>query len=132
MTMIDRLSALGLAAEKELREGMLPFWAIRAIARDQGGFFGRIGADGRPDPGAGKGGVLNARILWTFSAALRRWPDPLYRSLADRAFGYLLEHFWDSEHSGLYWEVDNGGRNAPSPRNAPAGSRRLDRPGCDR
>ena len=50
------------------------------------------------------------RDRWTFSAALRRWPDPLYRSLADRAFGYLLEHFWDSEHSGLYWEVDNGGR----------------------
>ncbi|HEU6439871.1 MAG TPA: AGE family epimerase/isomerase [Terriglobales bacterium] len=110
MTTIDRLSALGVAAEKELREGILPFWAVRAVDRDQGGFFGRIGADGRPDPGAGKGGVLNARILWTFSAALRRWPDPLYRSLADRAFGYLLEHFWDSEHSGLYWEVDNAGR----------------------
>jgi len=110
MTMIDRLSGLGLAAEKELREGILPFWAIRAVDRYQGGFFGRIAEDGRPDPGAGKGGVLNARILWTFSAALRRWPDPLYRSLADRAFGYLLEHFWDSEHSGLFWEVDNGGR----------------------
>ena len=110
MTMIDRLSGLGLAAEKELREGILPFWAIRAVDRYQGGFFGRIAEDGRPDPGAGKGGVLNARILWTFSVALRRWPDPLYRSLADRAFGYLLEHFWDSEHSGLFWEVDNGGR----------------------
>jgi mannobiose 2-epimerase len=110
MAMIDRLSALGLAAEKELREGILAFWAIRAVDRDQGGFFGRIGEDGRPDPGAGKGGVLNARILWTFSAALRHRPDPLYRSLADRAFDYLLEHFWDAEHSGLYWEVDNGGR----------------------
>jgi cellobiose epimerase len=109
MTMIDRLSALGLAAEKELREGILPFWAIRAVDRDQGGFFGRIGEDGRPDPGAGKGGVLNARILWTFSAALRHRPDPLYRSLADRAFDYLLEHFWDAEHSGLYWEVDSRG-----------------------
>jgi mannobiose 2-epimerase len=110
MTMIDRLSALGLAAEKELREGILPFWATRAVDGGQGGFFGRIGEDGRPDPGAGKGGVLNARILWTFSAALRHRPDPLYRSLADRAFEYLLEHFWDAEHSGLYWEVDNGGR----------------------
>jgi mannobiose 2-epimerase len=110
MTKIDRLSALELAAETELREGILPFWATRVVDRDQGGFFGRIAEDGRPDPGAGKGGVLNARILWTFSAALRRWPDPLYRSLADRAFGYLLEHFWDPEHSGLFWEVDNRGR----------------------
>ena len=110
MTKIDRLSDLGLAAETELRKGILPFWATRVVDRDHGGFFGRIAEDGRPDPGAGKGGVLNARILWTFSAVLRRWPDPLYRSLADRAFGYLLEHFWDPEHSGLFWEVDNWGR----------------------
>ena len=109
MTMIDRLSALGRAAETELREGILPFWATRAVDRDQGGFFGRIGADGRPDPGSSKGGVLNARILWTFSAALRYRPDPLYRTLADRAFDYLLERFWDPEHSGLYWEVDSRG-----------------------
>jgi mannobiose 2-epimerase len=110
MTTIDRLTALGLAADKELREGILPFWETRAVDRDQGGFFGRIGEDGLPDPGAGKGGVLNARILWTFSAVLRHRPDPLYRNLADRAFNYLLENFWDSEHSGLYWEVDNQGR----------------------
>jgi mannobiose 2-epimerase len=105
-----RLSALGLAAEKELRDGILPFWATRAVDRNGGGFLGRIAADGRPDLGAGKGGVLNARILWAFSAALRRWPDPLYRDMADRAFRYLLDHFWDSEYSGLYWEVDSGGR----------------------
>ena len=108
--MIDRLPALRLAAEHELREGILPFWETRAVDRDGGGFFGRIGADGRPDSSAGKGLVLNARILWSFSAALRRWPDPLYRDMADRAFRYLLEHLWDPEHSGLYWEVDSGGR----------------------
>jgi len=110
MTMIDRLDGLGLAADKELREGILPFWASRAVDVDKGGFFGRIGEDGLPDPSAGKGGVLNARILWAFSAVLRHRPDPLFRSLADRAFGYLLENFWDPEHSGLYWEVDSRGR----------------------
>jgi mannobiose 2-epimerase len=110
MTTIDRLTALGLAADKELREGILPFWTTRAVDVDKGGFFGRIGEDGLPDPSAGKGGVLNARILWTFSAVLRHRPDPLFRSLADRAFSYLLENFWDQEHSGLYWEVDNRGR----------------------
>ena len=109
MTMIDRLTALGLAAETELSRGILPFWATQAVDHEQGGFFGRIGEDGRPDPSAGKGGVLNARILWTFSAALRLRPDPLYRNLADRAFDYLLEHFWDREYSGLFWEVDNRG-----------------------
>jgi cellobiose epimerase len=109
MTMTDRLTTLGLAAENELMEEILPFWASRVVDHEQGGFFGRIGEDGRPDPSAGKGGVLNARILWTFSAALRLRPDPAYRAMADRAFDYLLEHFWDADYSGLYWEVDSRG-----------------------
>jgi mannobiose 2-epimerase len=109
MIVIDRLSAMAPAADKELYESILPFWATRAVDRDHGGFFGRMDAEGRPDPSAGKGGVLNARILWSFAAALRRRPDPLYRTMADRAFDYLLEHVWDAKHSGLFWEVDNNG-----------------------
>jgi mannobiose 2-epimerase len=112
MNTIDRISALGLAAETELRDGTLPFWTRRAVDRENGGFFGRIDADGRPDPSAGKGLVLNARILWTFSAVQRRWPDPLVRDLADRAFRYLVDRFWDQEHSGLFWEVDADGRES--------------------
>ena len=110
VTTADRLVSLGIAAERELREDILSFWASRAVDRERGGFVGAVSMDGRPDPAAGKGGVLNARILWTYSAALRRWPDPLYREMADRAFEYLLGHFWDAEHSGLFWEVDCGGR----------------------
>ena len=113
MSTADRLGALRAAAERELREDILPYWSTRAVDREQGGFFGAVSVDGRPDPGAGKGGVLNARILWTFSAALRRRPEPLYREMADRAFDYLLEHFWDPKHSGLYWEVDHLGRMLP-------------------
>ena len=36
MTTLDRLSALGLAAETELRDGILPFWATRAVDVGQG------------------------------------------------------------------------------------------------
>jgi len=110
MSTTDRISALGLAAETELRDRMLPFWTTEAVDREKGGFFGRIDEDGRPDPSAGKGLVLNARILWAFSAVQLRWPDPLVRELADRAFRYLLDRFWDPENSGLFWEVDASGR----------------------
>ena len=110
MTTADRLLALRSAAERELSGDILPFWSTRAVDRDQGGFFGAVADDGAPDPSAAKGGVLNARILWTFSAAFRRRPEPIYREMADRAFSYLLGHFWDAEHSGLYWEVDHRGR----------------------
>jgi mannobiose 2-epimerase len=109
MTITNPLAALGPAAETELRERILPFWATRAVDAAQGGFFGQIEADGRPDPNAGKGGVLNARILWTFSAALRHHPDALYRTMADRAFAFVTGPLWDPEHSGLFWEVDRKG-----------------------
>jgi len=98
-----------MAAERELRRDILPFWAEHAVDRERGGFVGAVSMDGRPDPAAAKGGVLNARILWTYAAALRRWPEPLYREMADRAFEYLLAHFWDPEHSGLFWELDADG-----------------------
>ena len=98
MTTADLLGTLRASAERELRGDILPYWATRAVDREQGGFFGAISVDGHPDASAGKGGVLNARILWTFSAAFRRWPEPLYREMADRAFEYLLAHFWDPEH----------------------------------
>jgi len=106
MAITDRLASLRVAAERELREDILPFWAGHAVDREHGGFVGAVAVDGRPDPEASKGGVLNARILWTYSAALRRWPEPLYREMADRAFEYLLAYFWDAEHSGLFWELD--------------------------
>jgi mannobiose 2-epimerase len=77
MTTADLLGTLRASAERELRGDILPYWATRAVDREQGGFFGAISVDGHPDASAGKGGVLNARILWTFSAAFRRWPEPL-------------------------------------------------------
>jgi mannobiose 2-epimerase len=112
MTTNARLSRFRSAAEHELRGDILPYWATNAVDREQGGFLGAVSIDGQPDPKAGKGGVLNARILWTFAAALRRYPDPQYRELADREFDYLLAHFWDKEFGGLYWEVDHLGRPA--------------------
>ncbi|MGD0273428.1 MAG: AGE family epimerase/isomerase [Gaiellaceae bacterium] len=109
METIERISALGAAAERELREGILPFWAERTVDSEQGGFYGLLANDLQVDPTAAKGSVLNTRILWTFSAAYRAFPDPLYREMADRAYSYLLEHFWDRVHSGLVWMVDHRG-----------------------
>jgi len=109
MSTVERLIALSSAAERELREDILPFWAERTVDREKGGFYGLITNDLKVDSGAPKGSVLNTRILWTFSAAFRTWPEPLYREMADRAYAYLLEHFWDDQHSGLVWMVDSRG-----------------------
>jgi mannobiose 2-epimerase len=110
----DALARLRFGAERELREDILPYWAVHAVDDTHGGFVGAVSGEGVPDLRAGKGGVLNARILWAYSAALRRYPEAMYRELADRAYAYLLARFWDPDYGGLFWEVDHFG----APRNA--------------
>ena len=61
-------------------------------------------------PKAAKGSVLNARILWTFSAAYRHSGKPVHLELATRAYNYILDFMTDPEHGGLYWSVDYQGR----------------------
>jgi cellobiose epimerase len=103
------LRRLSEEMQSELVTNLLPFWLDRAIDDRNGGFVGRVDADGRPDYGADKGGILNARILWTFSAAYRALGDEQYRHAADRAFTELEEHFWDHEHGGVFWMLSATG-----------------------
>ena len=90
--------------EAELAE-ILQFWVANSLDNEHGGFLGRIRSDGKPDPAAPKGGVLNARILWTFAAAYRHTKNPQYLALADRAHDYLMAHFQDTQFGGVYWSV---------------------------
>ena len=58
---------------------------------------------------ADKGAILNARILYTFSAAYRLYGKKLYKAMADRAFDYIIHHFIDPEYGGVYWSLDYHG-----------------------
>ena len=61
-----------------LEQNILPFWLDNMIDHENGGFYGRITGDGILEPKANKGGILNGRILWTFSAAYRVLHHPDY------------------------------------------------------
>ena len=65
--------------------------------------------DGILDKEASKGGILNARILWSFSASYRVLGKPEYLAMATRAKDYILEHFLDPVYGGTYWELDYKG-----------------------
>jgi mannobiose 2-epimerase len=79
------------------------FWLTHTLDERQGGFIGQMDSTGHIDAQAGKGSILNARILWTFSAAYRHTGQPVHLATATRAFDYLLAHFVDREHGGIYW-----------------------------
>ncbi len=106
----ERLRTLGHAMTHDLEGNILPFWARESVDEEHGGFFGFLSESGVADPLAPKGGVLCARILWAYSAALRRTGDPDHRRMADRAFEELRGRFWDAEHGGTYWMLDGFGR----------------------
>jgi mannobiose 2-epimerase len=61
-------------------------------------------------PTADKGLILNAGLLWTFSALSRFEVNAKYVELARRAYDFLDEHFWDDRFGGAFWSVDARGR----------------------
>jgi mannobiose 2-epimerase len=94
---------------KELTENILPFWIRHTVDREHGGFYGTVSCDLKVDKEAPRAAVINGRILWTFSAAYRLLGNPEYREMADRAYTYILEKFWDKQYGGVYWLLDHLG-----------------------
>lgn len=85
---------------------LLEFWSTKCIDETYGGFIGTMDHFGKIDPKATKSSILNARILWTFSAAYRTTGIASYKLMATRAYDYIKKYFWDHEHGGLYWVLD--------------------------
>ena len=78
--------------EEELTANILPFWMNRMTDEANGGFYGRITGTGILMPETEKGAVLNARILWTFSAAYRLLKKEKYLYAAKHAIRYMINH----------------------------------------
>ena len=93
-----------------LQDNILRFWLDKMQDQEHGGFYGRIDGNGVLHPDAEKGAILNARILWSFSAAYRVLGNQEYLEAATRAKEYILEHFIDAEYGGVYWSVDYKGQ----------------------
>ncbi len=88
---------------------ILPFWAGPALDRENGGWMAWLTNDLKPDRSQPKGLIVNTRILWAFSAAYRARPEPLYREMAGRAFDFVTTKFWDAQHGGAFWRLNDAG-----------------------
>ena len=92
-----------------LQDNILRFWLDKMQDQEHGGFYGRIDGSGVLHPEAEKGAILNARILWSFSAAYRVLGNQEYLDAATRAKDYIIDHFIDPEYGGVYWSLDYKG-----------------------
>jgi mannobiose 2-epimerase len=87
-------------------DNIITYWQKHTPDTVNGGFSGKIDNDNHATAGAPKGSVLNARILWSFSAAYNLKPDDECLAMAHRAYEYITKFFIDAEFGGVYWSVD--------------------------
>jgi mannobiose 2-epimerase len=106
------LNSLKVDVRKNLTENILPYWSLKMTDKVHGGFFGRIDGKDQVFPDAEKGGILNARILWTWSASYRVLKDTSYLRLAKRAKDYICKYFIDPENGGAFRSVKASGEHA--------------------
>ena len=102
----ETIQQFSQAVRNELENNLVPFWLERSTDREYGGFTGQMSNDGTIDSRAHKGLILNARLLWTFSALYRFNKDNRHFDMARRAYDYLETFFWDHLHGGAFWQVD--------------------------
>ncbi|MCD8044659.1 MAG: AGE family epimerase/isomerase [Tannerellaceae bacterium] len=107
--MQTKINKLKQEVQQELTTNILPYWIKKMPDPHNGGFYGCITGNETPIPTAEKGAILNARILWTFSAAYRLYQKAEYLQIAIRAKREIIDRFYDKEYGGIYWSLDATG-----------------------
>jgi mannobiose 2-epimerase len=107
--MID-LHCFRSEVEHEVRHNILPFHMEKLIDRENGGFYGYLSNTLEVRKDAPRSLVQNSRLLWTYAQAYRVLKEPAHLDMADRAYRYLLDRFWDGEAGGLFWLLDYRGQ----------------------
>ena len=108
--MKEEVKRLKAEVGEVLENNILSFWLDKMQDEENGGFYGQMTGEGQLVKEADKGGILNARILWSFSAAYRVLRKPEYLEAATRAKDYIIDHFIDREYGGTYWSLDYKGQ----------------------
>lgn len=106
--MSGRTDVLLAEVRSTLERNILPFWLT--LADPNGGFRGEVLSDGKVLPDAPRGAILNARILWAFSAAYAALHKSEYLVAAMHAKEWFIQHFCDHKHGGVYWSVGPDGK----------------------
>jgi len=105
---MSKIKTLHTEISNELTS-ILNYWSENAIDEKNGGFIGQIDFEDNKHENAEKGAVLHARILWSFAAAFKKTNDPKHFAIAERAFDYIKNNFYDKKHGGIFWSLHQDG-----------------------
>ena len=104
----NELNQLAKEVRANLTQNILPLWSGEMVD-STGGFYGRMDARNTMYKDADRGGIQNARILWTFSAACKALHDSSCLHPATHARDYLFGHFLDPVHGGAFMRISSKG-----------------------
>ena len=104
------VATMKMEMQDVLENNILRFWLDKMQDDENGGFYGQMTGRGQLIKEADKGAILNARILWSFSAAYRVIGKKEYLEAATRAKEYFISHFIDHEYGGVFWSLDYKGQ----------------------
>ena len=87
---------------------IMGYWINNTKDIVDGGFYGKIDNDNQVIPNSPKGSVLNARILWSFSAAYNLTCKKEYLQIADKAYRYIIDHILDDLCFMAFLQAEHG------------------------
>lgn len=105
----EEIAAFASELEDNLNNNILPYWLTKMPDNVNGGFYGRRDSSDTLQEEAQKGAIMNARILWTFSAAYLATGRADCLEAATRTKDYILDRFIDKEFGGAYWALNANG-----------------------
>lgn len=94
---------------QHLTNTLIPFWQGMRD-NENGGYCGWLGYDLKKNPHAGKGCILNSRILWFFSNACRVLEEKSLLEEAEHGYEFLKNAYLDKKYGGVYWSVTYDGQ----------------------
>jgi cellobiose epimerase len=106
--MATKLQHLKIELNTELNT-IIDYWSQFSIDATNGGFIGQIDFNNHIHETSEKGSVLNARLLWSFSAAFKISKKEAHKDNAKRAFEYISRYFYDAEFGGVFWSLNYDG-----------------------
>lgn len=111
---MNEASKLGIRQEIQmtLQEKIIPFWLERSVDQKFGGYLTSFDQNGVFNGNDAKYIVTQSRMLWGFSRlALFAGPDQKAQmeQAAHQGYRFIVDHFWDPQFGGFYWQVNRDG-----------------------
>lgn len=83
----------------------IDFWDKYSVDHTNGGFYGSVDYDLVQYEKSERVLVLNARMIWGFSAVFRITGNQKAKVLAHRAYSWFMDNMWDKKNYGAYYSV---------------------------